>query len=946
MMKFLLSFFIGLASFATSAQVSVYDCQTFDPVVTPVALEAIEPGTFHKPCVLLDSANTYQFDIDDQMGITADKSIHIQEDFHAGQFSSTGNMHLQIKPETNFDVLVMNYSDLNNVERFGKLELAVVLPQNIQTLVEDFVQNGQSPTNVNPFDPQQLEIKAYFSPLYLGNWQNPWLGHGFYYENFERSADTLSWDTIPTPGSNFRIRFAPRATGLYRCLITVNCPVTGQYFDLNEFQFNVVDVGLPDFMRVGENGKYFKIGGEPFYPFGMNMPTQGRATAYTSEGTQPKDYVKFFSELRELSDAGGNYFRYMNMPYSTEVEFEVLGDYSDRMHRAWEMDQLVDSLSDLGLRMHYCLTYTLPLTYTGVFSQYWWDWSAAGEAGVYCDLVPNGFTGDPGYCYHTDSVYGVALVDDFFTDPDLMRYYKNRLRYYVSRWGYSTRIGTFEFVNEINFSGVQYGVDSVNCQVNQEIFEVKPYFEDANYVQKLSSWQGEMARYIKEDLQHTEHLITVDYGGAPNEVPLNNYDFSTLIEDGISTYAGDSSYLHEHIDIRAYSDYDRHPTHFIGAVYEIIDYRNNFSHEAQKPFFFAEIGIGLHGCDNQYTYQQLYLMSMFTGAAGAGLPWEYNINGPLWDSVPERLKGWEPMTTLPLFLDGIDFNQEDWEPGATASAANKSEAVYLRNNKYDAGKAIGIISNRTVNRYTMREVEWCDTLDSNGESSCDCYLDSVELTSFPNQWKFPIEIGPIGQGDENDLKIWGFEPYKNYFIEYYNVQTGSMTGIQQKYANGYGQIKLDFPTLSATPEASNGNANGSMILMKVYRTNMSGLRTTDTTDKYNDNKYIFDLRAENLEKDREIRSGSDLQSSPQILAQNAELFVIPNPTDGAVEAFIRGEVQTSGTWRVLNVFGQVVFEESNVSSAISFDTRQWNSGLYLVHWTDGENRLSTKLMVK
>ncbi len=954
-MKYLSIFGLFIvATFSSHAQVSAYDCSVSSPNVPTVALEASEPGNFHKPCVLLDAVNSYNFSNDQELHITADQTIHIKEDFHSGQYTNNGNMHLEIKPQEDLDVLVMNYPDLYNVERFGKLELAVVLPQNIQNAVDDFVANGQSATNVNPFDPQQLEIKAYFSPLYNGSWQYPWVRDAFYYENYQHSPDTLSWQEVPTQGSKFRVRFAPRATGLWRCAISVSCPVTGEYWDLNEFQFTVIDTGKPDYVRTGENGKYFKIGGDPFYTWGLNMPTQGRNTAYdASIGARPKDYNLYFEQLRELKNAGGNYFRYMNQPYSTEIEFEHLGDYSDRMFRAWEMDRVIDSLETLDLRMHWCLSYNLPTSYTGIFNQFWWDWSSTGEAGITCVPLPGGFPDDEGYCYHTDSVYGVMTVDSFFTDTDLLRFHKNRMRYIISRWGHSTRIGTFDFMNEINFSGIQFAIDSTTCQTRPDIWEVKPYFHDPAYAQAVSHWQGEMARYIKDDLEHTDHLLTAHYGGPPNEVPNSPYEFPPgeggIEEEGISTLAGDSSFINPYIDICGWSDYEESIKHYEWAVSEIEYYRNTHTSTLNKPFYFVEIGNGTHYCDDLFSYKQMFIMSLFTGAAGAGLPWGYNNSIDQWELTSERLEGWEPLQYMPLHLAGVDLNHDNWSPAKWVSTSNKSEIVYLKNQISDATKAIGIINNRTVNRYTMRE-SWCDW-DENGISNCDCLDDSVDFfMNFSPEWRDRVEIGPVGPG--NELKIGGLDPYKSYIVEYFNVQTGSMNGIETKTSNGWGRINLGYPTLSATFEASNGNQNGSMILVKVRRSNEPQFRTSDTTNQFKGNDYIFDLRQKNLitatfePTNYEGRINSSILDFTAFEQSRPELIIVPNPTNGQTSATLKWQNSPVRNWKITDAYGKVMVEVSNTNENLMFDSGSWNSGMYFVTCIMTDNLVTEKFIVK
>jgi hypothetical protein len=78
---------------------------------------------------------------------------------------------------------------------------------------------------------------------------------------------------------------------------------------------------------------------------------------------------------------------------------------------------------------------------------------------------------------------------EWFTGQGSMDKYKNKLRYLVARWGYSTNIAAWEFFNEID-NGVFNKSDSV----------LIPHL----YV---TNWHDEMSRYLK-DIDPYKHLVT------------------------------------------------------------------------------------------------------------------------------------------------------------------------------------------------------------------------------------------------------------------------------------------------------------------------------------------------------------------------------------------------------------------------------------------------------
>ena len=56
--------------------------------------------------------------------------------------------------------------------------------------------------------------------------------------------------------------------------------------------------------------------------------------------------------MTDLAYTGANYFRYIISPWQTEIEFEELGNYSDRLPNAWEFDQILEHANELDLKLH------------------------------------------------------------------------------------------------------------------------------------------------------------------------------------------------------------------------------------------------------------------------------------------------------------------------------------------------------------------------------------------------------------------------------------------------------------------------------------------------------------------------------------------------------------------------------------------------------------------
>lgn len=719
-----------------------------------------------------------------------------------------------------FDVMSMNYPVLDSIRMNDKFELGIALPKELQKEILRFVESNGENGGMNPFDPQKIDVEAVFSSVDENGITTDQKAFGFFYQEYRRDSNLKGWSRMNSADSCiFRIRFAPKYAGVWKCNITTRLPEEQRVLRTEPFYFMVTDVGLPGYVKISDNKRYFELDDQLFIPVGSNLPAQGSlATGYRVKGADPREYIGFHSAVEALKNAGANYFRYMFTPWTTEIEFEKLGNYSGRMPQAWEMDQLVEHIENLDLRMHFNMSYTTPLTYTGLFSMYQWDWTNGSDPYIHCDAIGGWFESDLGYCYHADSTFGVQNIEDFFTDQDSRRFYKNRLRYIVSRWGYSTHIFAMELMNEINFSGVRYGMKE-DCGVDPTIFEYKPYFNDTSYVRKLSEWQIEMGRYMKEGLQEFDHPFCVNYGGTPNYKKASDYRFD--IEDGASLNGGDSTYFSEYIDIMSYNDYSSSVEKF---EFQSKDYAKLKETDAAfyknrnanaKPLIYSEMGVGRHGCDNQFTYRQMMMMSAFSGAAGPGLAWRYNNNDPEFDNTEDRMNAWRILPVVQEFFADVPLHKGNWQPGFDLRKDKKAEMLYLTESTSSSERAVAVINNRTVNRYSMRE-EWCD----DALETCDCYLNEEQLERMDDVYKSGTAFdwkSNRGVGGAQILKMDGMEYASKYRIVFYDGFTGEYVSETTKWSDPIGQLKIKYPKLADTPDGGEDDPNGSMLIVKVRK---------------------------------------------------------------------------------------------------------------------------------
>ncbi|UCE06897.1 MAG: hypothetical protein JSW07_02325, partial [bacterium] len=95
--------------------------------------------------------------------------------------------------------------------------------------------------------------------------------------------------------------------------------------------------------------------------------------------------------------------------------------------------------------------------------------------------------------------------EDFFTNAEARKIYKNKLRYLVARWGYSTHLAVWEFWNEID-----------NVMEWQNVSATA-----------IASWHQEMSDYLKQ-IDPYKHLVStsVSYREVPGLWDIENLDFS------------------------------------------------------------------------------------------------------------------------------------------------------------------------------------------------------------------------------------------------------------------------------------------------------------------------------------------------------------------------------------------------------------------------------------
>lgn len=296
----------------------------------------------------------------------------------------------------------------------------------------------------------------------------------------------------------------PPTIGEWRCRVKIRktdaSNIISEY-ESPEFQFNVVNSSKKNYLKVDNNKRFLKQDGESFRPIGVNYPwpsgngfplrslVDGNRLVYEPEdhGQLPPiaHYEQYLRMMDTLAMNGVNYFRMIMNPFTLDIEYEKLGDYTDRMHIAEEMDLILERAADNDLLIHWNCMLHNTLQINGFYIDDW-DWTDENKG--------------TGYCYKTQ-IDGVDTPLDFLTNDTAKKYYKERLRYIVARWGYSSDISMFEHFSEIDQVGTKHDENAEAISFTNQYAGNEAVFNE---------WHGEMSWYLKEVLEIPQ-LLTLSY---------------------------------------------------------------------------------------------------------------------------------------------------------------------------------------------------------------------------------------------------------------------------------------------------------------------------------------------------------------------------------------------------------------------------------------------------
>lgn len=666
-------------------------------------------------------------------------------------------------------IKIMNNDDIPLYER---AEVGIRLPVNLESAISNFIEKRPDSTKINPFLEWEIKVITHFlkpsgdtvsiDAFYfesfdpkMKNFMPPKNGLG-YSEDEYRSLGQYLKNENPY---NFRARIAPDEIGEWGCFVVV---IVGESeFKSKKVLFHVDSSDKEGFLSVGANGRYLERNSDSFYPVGCNMPWpqtsdkldpelfsrmkerqwDGKISAiteaYKSVYVLPRVYDNYRAYMKEYAEGGMNSFRTIMYPTGTEIEWEILGDYSGRMSMAFELDKILSMAEEEDVMLFWNLQIHYTFQYAKNAYGVNWSW----------DRKMNGYD----FCYKT-----ILESDDpleFFKNVEAKKYYKQRLRYILSRWGYSANIGVFELFSEIS-------------NVVTPKADNSDYYRMDDHWRLYRDWQVEMAQYIKSHYNGQLHLVTGSFAGerierddvyeskAMDLMSSNIYNFG--VTSGAQFWVDYVS--KRHLDESGNS----------GNSYTLpqgIDSRRNI-----KPLIYSEtdpVMIEIK-CDSfTVEFDRSVWQSSFSGLAGS-LSWMqwfksgdtevYRVVSSIFQDVELDRDGWHPGASVED--DGSwDYSEKNagkmvgWvKPGIFSKRRlRRADLIYLRKGSRD--EAMGVLSNLTWNVYT----------------TSDCYDQEFEgAYDFDRMKRFGLTELQHVQLKKEKLAVLGLER-GNYQIEVYST---------------------------------------------------------------------------------------------------------------------------------------------------------------------------------
>ncbi|MFO7973539.1 MAG: cellulase family glycosylhydrolase, partial [Candidatus Hydrogenedentota bacterium] len=324
----------------------------------------------------------------------------------------------------------------------------------------------------NPFRSEEVRVDVEVVPEEEGQ---PHYGvPAFLYQPFERQlkeTEKGSREVLAVAGeSQWQARLSFPKAGRYSLRVGAKDASGTVYSEPIAVTISSADV--PGMARTHPaDHRYFVTDrGETLYLRGANVCWGGARGTYNYDDWLPK-----------YAEAHCNFFRVWLSPSWTTFAMNTNESGYDgiALGNAWRLDYVLERAERLGLRIMVCIdSFNILRSKESLYGA--WEDSPYIEA-----------NGGP-----------LSESSEYFTNETMLTAYRDRLRYLVARYGYSSSVFAWEFWNEVDI------VDDYQSDI-------------------VAAWHANMAGFLRE-LDPWDHLITTSFAGPrgdPNVDCLPELDF-------------------------------------------------------------------------------------------------------------------------------------------------------------------------------------------------------------------------------------------------------------------------------------------------------------------------------------------------------------------------------------------------------------------------------------
>ena len=451
------------------------------------------------------------------------------------------------------------------VKKYNLAEIGVIIPNEIQKQINDFI--ADETKGLNPYDAEKIDLTStWIAPS--GKTQKV---NGFYFQNLKKKNDN-EWIEAPTP-QNWLLRWSPDEVGNWRVEITLN--VNGNSWSSNSISFTCLDSDSKGFLTVNPlkpNGNKYLYQAEsdiPFFAIGHNVAHGGFGDL------TPKKCENHRVMIQQIADGKGNFTRielgtenYLPSGYHPK-------NYSTNSHGLLELDKLVSMCDEVGVHFIAFRHHT--------------------------ELGPGPSWSKTRWAHNSyKTIFELPDRISYFTNPEVLKWQRNELRYLFARWGYSK---SFSF----------YGYSEIEGWISA--LSKEEGLSEVETMKTFTKWWVDQKNYIEQDLDMKRMLFANSFSGSK-------------IPEAASKKISNERELYDiflHSDIVAYHKYGNGKSNLLT---DCINFREFHAKNWDKPLLLEECGFttGHIYCASDQNFFNALWTSVFYNDLGTAMNY-WSIRG-------------------------------------------------------------------------------------------------------------------------------------------------------------------------------------------------------------------------------------------------------------------------------------------------------------------------------